>query len=155
MRWYCMLTKTLRHWIFLYFWVARQNHCNFLAMQIITYLPNAELKFLPKLAKSMPPSPMKIMARSPKWATVWTMPQAAASNSKSNFHCQLCSQRETVFSKRHPQQDPGNEGVQPITPGRLSSEVRPANLQGHSGEGAKQQQPSPSQPLKTSEDLCP
>lgn len=34
----------------------------------------------------------------------------------------------------------------------LSSEVRPIDLQGHSGEGAEQQQPSPTQPLKTSEE---
>ena len=43
------------------------------------------------------------------------------------------------------------EGVRPVT-GVLISEASPIVLPRHSGEGEKQQQPSPSQPLQTSEE---
>ena len=62
----------------------------------------------------------------------------------------LSKEENRFFSERLPL-NPGIEEVQPVT-GVLSSEVRPIDLQGHSGEEAEQQQPSPSQPLKTSEE---
>ena len=55
------------------------------------------------------------------------------------------------FQEAPPQQSPGIEGVRPVT-GVLISEASPIVLPGHSGEGEKQQQPSSSQPLQTSEE---
>ena len=68
------------------------------------------------------------------------------------FPLPVLSEEENLFFREAPpHQSPGTEGVQPVT-GVPISEARPIVLQGHSGDGAEHQHPSPRQPLKTSEE---